>query len=336
MDKHILLVTGGLGFIGKHFVRRVLEQGYNVINVDHMNYAADVAANALFSEYKNYHFINEDIAKLSFLPECDYIVNFAAESHVDNSISSATQFCLSNFMGVQRLLDLVRSKTPLERPVFIQMSTDEVYGDIKNGRHTTDDDLKPSNPYSATKAAADLLIKSYARTHKIQYKIIRPSNNYGCHQYPEKLIPKSTLRMKRGLPALMHGDGSYLRSWLHVEDTVDGILTVLQKGEINQIYNMCGDIELKNIEVMRKIAHILSVPEDKAWVCIENRAGQDIRYSMDDSALRNLGWKPTRDFDVELKKIVLSQNYTRFLNSKDDAQEWAASLSASSDKARAA
>lgn len=336
MDKRILLVTGGLGFIGKHFVLRALHLGYSVINVDRVNYAADFSANALFAEYKNYHFIKEDIARLGFLPECDFVVNFAAESHVDNSIASAENFCHSNFMGVQRLLDLVRSKTAFERPVFIQMSTDEVYGDIKVGKHSIHDDLKPSNPYSATKAAADLLIKSYARTHGIQYKMVRPSNNYGCHQYPEKLIPKSTLRMKRGVPALMHGDGSYMRSWLHVEDTVEGLLAIIEKGELNTVYNMCGDLELSNIEVLRRIANILGVAEDKAWVSIENRAGQDVRYSMDDSALRALGWAPTRNFDVELKKIVLSQSYSRFLNAKEDAREWANSINEKADKVKAA
>lgn len=322
MDKRIFLVTGGLGFIGKHLVARLLAQGHFIINVDHNNYAADYAANAFFEAHQNYHYINEDIARLSYMPECDFILNLAAESHVDNSITNAAQFCHSNFIGVQHLLDLARRKTELERPVFVQMSTDEIYGDIESGRHTTGDPLKPSNPYSATKAAADLLIQSYARTYGIKYQIIRPTNNYGSHQYPEKLIPKSTLRMKRGLPALMHGDGSYIRSWLHVEDTVDGILTVVEKGQLNTIYNMCGDLELPNIEVLRKIAAILGVPEEKAWIKIENRAGQDIRYSIDDSPLRKLGWKPRRDFDTELRKIVLTQSYNRFLNDKGEVVQW--------------
>tara|TARA_B100001971_G_C18219206_1_gene555964 strand:+ start:518 stop:1576 length:1059 start_codon:yes stop_codon:yes gene_type:complete len=316
-NRRIFLVTGGLGFIGKHFVQRLLDDGHFVINVDHINYASDREINSVFSDYKNYHFIQEDIAKLSYLPECDIIVNFAAESHVDNSIASAAQFCHSNFLGVQHLLDLVRRKTSHERPIFVQMSTDEVYGDITEGLHNETDMLIPSNPYSATKASADLLIQSYARTHGIKYKIIRPTNNYGSHQYPEKLIPKSTLRMKRGIPAIMHGDGTYIRSWLHVEDTVEGVLTIIEKGTENSIYNMSGDLDLQNIEVIMKIATILGVKKEDAYTAVENRAGQDVRYSLDDSKLRNLGWKPIRDFDTELQKIVKSQNYERFLNAKN-------------------
>ncbi|MCH9699505.1 MAG: GDP-mannose 4,6-dehydratase [Gammaproteobacteria bacterium] len=310
----ILLVTGGLGFIGKHFVNRVLNEGHYVINVDCMNYAADCVSNKEFARFDNYHFLREDIVSLPYLPECDYLINFAAESHVDNSISSAEMFCRSNVLGVQRLLDLTIKKLEQDRPVFIQMSTDEVYGDIEQGLHTDQDALLPSNPYSATKASADLLIKSYERTYGVQFNIIRPTNNYGPHQFPEKLIPKSTLRMKRGLPALLHGDGSYIRSWLHVEDTVDGIMTVINKGNRNEIYNMCGDLELKNIEVVAKIAAILNVDVDEYCIPVKNRAGQDVRYSVDDSKLRSLGWRPTRNFDEEFRKIVETQEYSRFLN----------------------
>lgn len=310
----ILLVTGGLGFIGKHFITRALNTGHYVINVDCMNYASDCVSNKEFAQFDNYHFLREDIASLPYLPECDFVVNFAAESHVDNSISSAEMFCRSNVLGVQRLLDLTRKKIEQDRPIFIQLSTDEVYGDIEEGLHTDQDALLPSNPYSATKASADLLIKSYARTYGIQYNIIRPTNNYGSHQFPEKLIPKSTLRMKRGLPALLHGDGSYIRSWLHVEDTVDGIMTVIYKGARNEIYNMCGDLELKNKEIVEKIAAILKVDVEKYCVPVRNRAGQDVRYSVDDSKLRALGWSPTRDFDKEFRSIVENQEYSRFLN----------------------
>lgn len=312
MQTRIFLVAGGLGFIGKHFVRHCLDNGHFVINVDVVNYAADHVAKEEFSSHPDYRFVHSDIVKLEYLPECDYIVNFAAESHVDNSISDNTKFCFSNMMGVQRLLELARAKQEHERPRIVQISTDEVYGDLVNGSHREEDLLRPSNPYSATKAAADMLVQSWGRTYGLSWNVARPSNNYGQHQYPEKLIPKSCARMKRGLPALMHGDGSYVRQWLHVEDTVDAILTIIDRGEPNTIYNVGGPIELQNIEVLRKIARLLGVSDNEAWRSIEDRSGQDVRYSVDDSRLRALGWTPTRDFDAELQRIVEDFDFNRF------------------------
>ncbi|MCC6611328.1 MAG: GDP-mannose 4,6-dehydratase [Burkholderiales bacterium] len=308
-----MLVTGGLGFIGKHFVKSCLAAGHFVTNVDVVNYAADRLANEEFKTHSNYRHIPQDIANLSHLPESDFLVNFAAESHVDNSIADSRQFCQSNIIGVQRLLELVRAKSSREAPLFVHISTDEVYGDIASGRHTTTDPLRPSNPYSATKAAADMLIIGWARTYGIRYNIVRMTNNYGPCQYHEKLIPKSALRMRRGLPALMHGDGSYMRSWLHVEDSVDAILTIMERGEHNTIYNVHGDIELPNVEVLRRLARIFGIPEDKAFIAVPNRVGQDVRYSLDDSPLRALGWKPKRDFDAELAKIAREDDFKRFL-----------------------
>lgn len=313
MKSKLMLVTGGLGFIGKHFVKRCLEAGHFVTNVDVVNYAADRLANEEFKTHGNYRHIGQDIASLSHLPESDFLVNFAAESHVDNSIADSRQFCQSNIIGVQRLLELVRAKSPREAPHFIQISTDEVYGDITSGRHTASDSLRPSNPYSATKAAADMLVVGWARTYGIRYNIVRMTNNYGPNQYHEKLIPKSALRMRRGLPALMHGDGSYIRSWLHVEDSVDAIMTIVERGEPNTIYNVHGDTELPNIEVLRKLAEILRIPEQEAFVPVPNRVGQDVRYSLDDSPLRALGWAPVRQFDAEISEIALGDDFKRFL-----------------------
>jgi dTDP-glucose 4,6-dehydratase len=306
------VVTGGLGFIGKYFVRRCLEDGHFVRNIDRMNYAADLAVNAELARFPNYRFMKADIRDLDFLPECDVFVNFAAESHVDNAISNSRNFCTANILGVQNLLELVRNKMAAERPRFIQISTDEVYGDISEGSHRENDMLVPSNPYAATKAAADMLVKSWGRTYGITWNIIRPTNNYGLHQYPEKLIPKSAWRMKRGLPAIMHGDGSYVRSWLHTEDTADAILTIIEKGEVNRIYNIGSDTELHNIDVLRAIAKLLDVPEQKAWITVEDRSGQDIRYSLDDRALRALGWRPRRRFIDELAIIVNGLDVSRF------------------------
>jgi len=313
MKAKLVLVTGGLGFIGKHFVKRCLDLGAFVTNVDIVNYAADRFANEEFKAHSNYRHLEADVASLSHLPECDCLVNFAAESHVDNSIADSRKFCHSNIIGVQQLLELTRAKTASGAPHFIQISTDEVYGDIAEGRHTELDPLRPSNPYSATKAAADMLVIGWARTYGLRYNIVRMTNNYGLNQYPEKLIPKSALRMRRGLPALMQGDGSYLRCWLHVEDSVEAILTIINKGELNTIYNVRSDCELPNIEVLRKLAAVLGVPEKDAYIGIPNRVGQDIRYSLDDSRLRVLGWKPERNFDEELGKIAMGDDFRRFL-----------------------
>jgi dTDP-glucose 4,6-dehydratase len=312
MGQKIILVTGGLGFIGKHFIKRCLELGHHVTNVDIINYAADRKANDEFVECDQYRLMEADIALLRHLPEVDFVVNFAAESHVDNSIVDNLQFCHSNVLGVQKLLELTRARGAAA-PHFIQISTDEVYGDILGGVHSEEDPLRPSNPYSSTKAAADMLILGWARTYDLRHNILRLSNNYGPHQYPEKLIPRSTLRLIRGLPALMHGDGSYVRSWLHVEDSVSAILTIMDNGETDTIYNICGDTELPNIDVLHRLADLLNVPREDAIQRIDNRVGQDIRYSMDDSRIRALGWSPREDFDESLVKIVNSIDIRRFL-----------------------
>ncbi len=309
----ILIVTGGFGFIGKHFVRRCLSEGHHVINIDKESYAADRLVSEEFKKFPSYRHIKLDINEIEYLPECDAIINFAAESHVDNAITSNQKFCQTNIMGVQTLLEFCRRKQPFEKPHFIQISTDEVYGDVMSGEVNEQAPLLPSNPYSATKAAADMLIMSWGRTYGVPFSIIRPTNNYGMHQYPEKLIPKSCFRMRRGKPALLHGDGSYRRCWLHAEDTVDAIFTVLEKGVENEIYNASGDLELKNIDVVKKIASILKVPEEKAWIFIDDRSGQDIRYSVDDAKLKKLGWRPKRNFDAELETIVSEYQPERFL-----------------------
>lgn len=311
-NSSIIVVTGGLGFIGKHFVRSALKAGCYVKNVDKVSYAADLAARVEFESHKNYRFIQADICALDLLPECDVVVNFAAESHVDNAITNARNHCQSNFLGVQNCLELVRRKLTSEQPLYVQVSTDEVYGDIRVGSHSESDILIPSNPYAATKAAADMLVMSWGRTYGVSWNIVRPTNNYGHHQYPEKLIPKSTWRLLRGLTAVLHGDGSYKRSWLHADDTVDAIWAIIEKGERNTIYNAGANLELANIDVVRRIAKILEVPEQKAWAHIEDRSGQDVRYALDDKRLRGLGWAPSRQFDAELEGIIRSFDASRF------------------------
>jgi dTDP-glucose 4,6-dehydratase len=308
----IVTITGGLGFIGKHFVRACLDMGCFVRNFDKVSYAADLKVKAEFEQHPRYRLHQVDIATMQFLPESDVIVHFAAESHVDNAITSNRKFFETNVMGTQNLLELVRQKHVAERPLFLHISTDEVYGDIAEGRHAETDRLVPSNPYSASKAAADMLVKSWGRTYGIEWIIARPTNNYGEHQYPEKLIPKSAWRMRRGLRAIMHGNGSYVRSWLHAEDTVDALLTLIRAGEANHIYNIGANIELKNIDVLRAIADTLGIAHEKAWESTVDRSGQDIRYSLDDSAIRALGFAPKRQFFEELPRIVASSDFTRF------------------------
>ena len=309
----VIVVTGGLGFIGKHFVQRCLELRHWVTNIDAVNYAADRLVNENFETYDNYRFIEQDIACLDHLPESDALVNFAAESHVDNSIVTSRQFSHSNVLGVQHLLELTRMKQVADRPRFIQISTDEVYGDIADGAHAETDRLCPSNPYAATKAAADMLVMSWARTYRLDTNIIRPTNNYGLHQYPEKLIPKSCARFARGRPAILHGDGSYQRCWLHVEDTVEAILTILERGAANAVYNVAGDIHLANIDILRRLAALFGIAETEAWTHVEDRSGQDRRYSLDDTRIRALGWAPRRIFDEELGKIARDFDFKRFL-----------------------
>jgi dTDP-glucose 4,6-dehydratase len=303
---------GRAWFHRQAFRARLLDEGRVVKNIDKISYAADHVVSDGVQEHRASVSGGRHLHALDFLPQCDVIVNFAAESHVDNAITNAHKFCMTNFLGVQNLLELTRAKQAPERPLFVQISTDEVYGDIAEGRHSESAMLVPSNPYSATKAAADMLVNSWGRTYNVPWNIVRPANNYGLHQYPEKLIPKSAWRMKRGTPAIMHGDGSYLRSWLHADDTAEAILTVIEKGERNAIYNVGSETERRNVDVLTAIATILRVPRDTAWIGVEDRSGQDIRYCLDDSRLRALGWRPHRNFDEELEKIIRNLDVSRF------------------------
>ncbi len=299
-----IVVTGGNGFIGKNFVRKLLRLGQEVINIEKLTYAADKKIQPWFYEQPNYSFIHGDIAHLETLPECDFIVNFAAESHVDNSIRKSTHFTTTNALGVQNLLEIVRSYEPALRPMFVQISTDEVYGDNIQGYYAEDSPLKPSNPYSASKAAGENILVAYARTYDIKFQTVRMANNYGIRQYPEKLIPRSILRLMSGRKAQLHGDGSYRRSWLNVEDAVDAILTVMVRGDINSVYNVGSPIEFTNRELVHRIVALMGLDRGEAIEYVKNRPGQDVRYGIDDTKLRNLGWEPKIDMDQALKMII--------------------------------
>ena len=196
----LVVITGCLGLIGSYVTRKCLEKGWQVYGIDKCTYAANTEFIDEFISYDNFTFVKEDIAKLKYLPHCDYVINVAAESHVGNSIVDSGDFIHSNVVGVKNLLDLIRNKPENveSKPVFFHFSTDEVYGDITKGQHIESDILKPSNPYSASKAAADMLVLAWARTYDIKYNILRPTNNYGMGQYPEKLIPICVKQLRRG------------------------------------------------------------------------------------------------------------------------------------------
>lgn len=305
--KKVVYVTGCLGFIGSYVTRACLKEGWYVKGVDLMTYAANKPMLEEFMQHSNFTFVHCDINDLKFLYECDYVINTAAETHVGNSIVDSKAFVRSNIDGVHNLLELIKNyrQETNKKPVLLQFSTDEVYGDIVEGAHTEADILKPSNPYSATKAAADMLILAWNRTYNIPYVIVRPTNNYGIGQYVEKLIPKACkyLMLDKKLP--LHNGGTPIRNWLHAKDTAEAVITIIKQSVQNEIYNICGNYEQSNYETFAKI---VSLYEDKqVESCIDfsyNRDGQDLRYALDDSKLRSIGWEPKAIFDDELPNIV--------------------------------
>ena len=308
MIKKIVYITGCLGFIGIHITRLCLSRGWYVVGVDKMTYASNQTFLAEFEKNKNFTFIKTDINDITRLVDCDYIINTAAETHVDNSIISSDVFLRSNINGVHHLLELIKQQPRHKQPIFLHFSTDEVYGDIEVGVHTESNLLKPSNPYSASKAAADMLVLAWARTYGIKYIIVRPTNNYGIGQYVEKLIPKSVKFLELGKLIDLHDRGNPIRTWLHAGDTANAMISIIDAGITNEIFNISGNIELPNSEVIKKILQLYyGVDHDNDWETFTTpsaRIGQDVRYAIDDSKLKKLGWLPTADFDQELEQVV--------------------------------
>jgi dTDP-glucose 4,6-dehydratase len=307
--KKVVYVTGCLGFIGYHVTKACLEKGWYVYGIDKCTYAANWNLLENLRKYGDlFKFVVEDINDISRLYDCDYIINTAAETHVDNSIESSDIFLKSNINGVHKILELIKSKPKSRRPILLHFSTDEVYGDIENGFHTETDLLKPSNPYSATKAAADMLILAWARTYEIPYVIVRPTNNYGIGQYVEKFIPKAIKNLSLGKKIVMHDQGMPKRTWLHVSDTAEAIITIISSEVVNETYNISGNLEKRNIDVADKILKYYFKNEnynpEENYNFSEIRPGQDVRYAIDDSKLKSLGWYPKADFDIELATIV--------------------------------
>ena len=306
--KKIVYVTGCLGFIGVHVTRMCLDRGWYVIGVDKGTYASNWSFLKEFENNSNFKWVNKDINDLDRLVDCDYVINTAAETHVDNSIMSSDVFLRSNINGVHHLLELIKQQPKHKAPVLLHFSTDEVYGDIEHGSHAETDLLKPSNPYSASKAAADMLVLAWARTFGIKYVIVRPTNNYGVGQYVEKLIPKSIKFLELGKLIDLHDHGRPVRTWLHADDTARAIMHIINAGVVNEIYNISGNIELPNQEVIKKILRMyFNQAMDHCWedfIMPSQRVGQDVRYSINDNKLKLLGWKPQANFDHELGIIV--------------------------------
>ena len=306
----VVYITGCLGFIGAYVTRLCLNKGWYVKGVDKITYAANPDLLKEFQNFPNFSFVEEDINDLKFLYDCDYVINVAAETHVGNSIVDSNDFVHSNVNGVHNLLELIRNYRQEGKglPTFLHFSTDEVYGDINEGAHTEKDLLKPSNPYSATKAAADMLILAWARTYGCPYVIVRPTNNYGIGQYEEKLVPKTCKYLKLGRKIPLHNNGTPVRNWLHAEDTASAITTIIESNVENEIYNIAGGFEQPNLDAVSKIISSYVGVEDyniEDYIDVSfSRKGQDVRYALDDSKLKGLGWKPTKFYDNEIPAIV--------------------------------
>jgi dTDP-glucose 4,6-dehydratase len=282
-----LIVTGGRGFIGSHFVELALKNGDSVIDYDCMTYCANEVLP--FDDNPNYKHVSENICDITHLPSCDVLINFAAETHVDNSINDTTPFLKSNVVGVHNLLEILRGKPSHERPLFVQISTDEVYGDRPEGAFQESDKLTPSNPYSASKAAAEMFVLGYHRTYGMNYLITRSSNNYGERQYSEKLIPKSLECIHTNKKIPLHGDGSYVRDWIYVKDNVSAIYTLIQGGAKNDVFNIGANNHMTNLEVALDLLESFGKGKEGIQF-VDNRWGQDLRYSLSTDKINKFGW----------------------------------------------
>jgi dTDP-glucose 4,6-dehydratase len=294
-----VLVTGGAGFIGSHFVKRLLRAGDDVVVLDKLTYSGNRA-----NLPQDVEFHEGDIAERADVAraarDCEAIVNFAAETHVDRSILSADDFGRAEFRGTQMLLEHMRETGAR----LVQVSTDEVYGDLEAGGSSTEADaLHPSSPYSAAKAAGDLLIPAYVRTFDVDASVTRGSNTYGPNQYPEKFIPLFVTNAFDGEALPLYGDGKQVRDWLFVEDHCAGIEVVLREGGAGEIYNVGGGDEHENIEVAERILGLTGA--DRSLLrSVADREGHDRRYSLDTTKLRGLGWAPQTPFEDGLRETV--------------------------------
>ncbi len=305
-----LLITGAAGFIGSNFVRMIALGDFKEISsikvLDKLTYAGvranlDSAANLSRYEFKQGD-ICDPLVVTDLLKEVDAVINFAAESHVDRSISGAADFVQTNIVGVQVLLDAIKASGGLTR--FLQVSTDEVYGSIEKGSWTEDWPLQPNSPYSASKASGELLARSYNKTHGMDVVITRCSNNYGTHHFPEKLIPLFVTNLIEGKKVPVYGTGENIRDWLHVDDHCRGIYSVLMNGRSGEVYNIGGGRELTNNEITSLILEAMGADESSIDY-VEDRKGHDLRYSVDWTKInRELGYEPQVKFEDGLRATI--------------------------------
>ena len=300
-----LLVTGGLGFIGSNFILYVLKNtNFEILNVDAEFYGSNHYNLIEIENSEKYSFVKGDITDKKLMKnlilECDCVVNFAAESHVDRSIIDPSPFLNSNILGTFTILDIIKN----QKKRLVHVSTDEVYGTILQGSATEKTRFNPSSPYSATKASAELLINSYVKTYGVDVVITRCTNNYGPRQFNEKLIPKAIGLCNENKKIPVYGDGNSIRDWIHVEDHCKAIMLVLEKGAAGESYNISSSNEVNNLSLVTKILEILNKSKENIQF-VENRLGEDTRYSLDSSKIyEELGWLPKITFDEGLEKTI--------------------------------
>ncbi|GER68496.1 dTDP-glucose 4,6-dehydratase [Weizmannia acidilactici] len=311
MSKKKVLVTGGAGFIGGNFVQYMVNKypEYDIYNLDLLTYAGDLTKHQSIENKDNYHFIKADIADWkTILPlfekeKFDYVVHFAAESHVDRSITDPEIFVRTNVLGTQVLLDAAK-QIGVEK--FLHVSTDEVYGELDfdpNTFFTEETPLQPNSPYSASKASSDLLVRAYHKTYGLPVNITRCSNNYGPYHFPEKLIPLTISRVLNDQKVPVYGNGGNIRDWLHVHDHCAAIDLVLHRGAVGEVYNVGGHNERTNLEVVKTIIKMLGKSEDLIEF-VKDRPGHDKRYAIDPTKLEKLGWKPTYTFETGIAQTI--------------------------------
>jgi dTDP-glucose 4,6-dehydratase len=293
-----LLVTGGCGFIGSNFIRLVLEKyrDVRVVNLDKITYCGNPENLKGIASDMRYSFVKGDICDKEVVEglvgEADAVINFAAETHVDRSIKYPDDFIMTNVYGAKTLLEASR-KAGISK--FIQIGTDEVYGSVEDGLSREEDLLKPNSPYSATKAAADLLALSYYTTYKLPVIVTRSSNNFGPYQYPEKAIPLFMTNLLEGGKVPLYGDGGNVRDWIFVKDNCEGIDLLLHKGRPGEIYNIGGGNHLSNLELTENILSVMGKGKDSIEY-VKDRPGHDRRYALDSSKINKMGWSPSGDF----------------------------------------
>jgi len=303
-----LLVTGGLGFIASNFIRYILKEHSDVkiTNVDNLSIGANPANLRDVEKDSRYRFMKGDITNFKLISKLvknvDAIVNAAAETHVDRSIANPRPFLRSNTIGTFSVLEAVKRNNRAAR--IVHVSTDEIYGDILEGSFKEDDRLKTSNPYAASKAAADMFVLAYHRTYGLDTVITRCTNNFGPYQHPEKLVPKTIIRARLNLSVPVYGEGKQVRDWIYVLDHCDALYRVVEKGKAGEIYNISAGNEMTNLQVVELILELLEKPKDLIQF-VEDRPGHDVRYSLDSSKIRSaLGWSPKHSFKQALKETT--------------------------------